>query len=567
MISDMIFSLAENEDEVELAIKHARSSSALTFDKIKKAFDSSEFKSYLLDEDAVRALSDELNAKLLDESSDEDIELSKIVAHAVDAQLSINISDDAMSAELSLSCAQGGKHLKAKEVLNFLSENEIKKGLSGAAIKLIIRQAKESESGEILSVKVAQGALAIKGDDGFIDYLTDDPMARILAPKKLADGKVDMRDLGDILFVKKGTKLAQLIAPTDGVPGYTVTGTVLESEAGEPEIIELGEGVSFFDEENTVIISDLDGMPKRIPTGVSVFEVFSVDTVDVGIGNVNFDGTLIVQGDIAEAMTVNVTGDVIVGGTIEYAKVRAGGDIIVEQGIIGHQVEGEFDGFSNSCMLVSGGFIKAKYIQYANLRAKGDITVEAYLSHSQVTLIGALWVGKESAADGKLFSCYIQGGKSIHAGIIGSLSSAATTLDFNHLLDAYAELKNKLNDKSEHLIERTRQISKLISQIENKQLEREDLLSRLNDALKKQLPLISKINKSYYQTTDKMTEHIKVIEVVATHSILSGAEISIADGICSFKREYGPTKVYYDNRIVVEPITSATEENKENESE
>mgnify|MGYP007038348998 CR=1 FL=1 len=95
----------------------------------------------------------------------------------------------------------------------------------------------------------------------------------------------------------------------------------------------------------------------------------------------------------------------------------------------------------------------------------------------------------------------------------------------------------------------------LIEEIENKQIDRAELLQKLNLALSKTLPLISKLNRLYYDNDELITSHRAEIEVIATDCIFSGTEIAIVDGLSSFQREHGPSKIIYNqNKIVVEPI-------------
>jgi len=60
-----------------------------------------------------------------------------------------------------------------------------------------------------------------------------------------------------------------------------------------------------------------------------------VENVDINSGNITFDGSLEVKGDVAEGMTIDVTGDVYIQGGVERAAVKAGHNIKVGGGIFG----------------------------------------------------------------------------------------------------------------------------------------------------------------------------------------------------------------------------------------
>ena len=52
-------------------------------------------------------------------------------------------------------------------------------------------------------------------------------------------------------------------------------------------------------------------------------------------GNIQFDGSVVIQGDVAKGMSVKATGDIEVAGIVEMASLEAGGNITVKSGVIG----------------------------------------------------------------------------------------------------------------------------------------------------------------------------------------------------------------------------------------
>ena len=544
----------ENNSEVTLVLSPVKDSSLPDINVLKRLFEQSDYKNFLYNGSELSS-SFELYKQACVENKDELMIFSCVIANATDASLEISFTENDMIASVELTPAQGGKDITMAILAKFLIDQELKQGIYQAAMKSLIKKGTDAKSSEKISLVIARGRYIVNGDNGYIDYLVSDPIDRVLRPKKLDDGSVDMRELGEICFVKKGTPIAKLIETTAGVNGFDVIGTVLEAQKGETCAFECGENTIFLNKEELVIIADMDGMPKHQPNSISVSDVFSIKNVDISTGNINFDGSVIIEGNVCVAMKVIASNDVIVTGYVESAAIKANGDIYIAQSVIGHQVEDEFDGFGNTTTLIAGGNINAKFIQYSNLRAKGDISVEQYIAQSQITLHGNLRIGREDKADGKLFSCYIQAGKSVQTGVLGSISGAVTTIDFNHLLDALDEYKDKLKNKSISTLEKTQKICEIIEEIENKQIDRAELLQKLNLALGKTLPLISKLNRQYYENDELITSHRAEIEVIATDCIYPGTEIAIVDGISSFQREYGPHRITYNNnKIVQEPI-------------
>lgn len=555
-------SLNEEDRTVTMTVNLAKGKPLPKLTVLIKEFENSPYRKYSLNKDELTS-SFELFSQTVPTDSEQPMPVfSCVVANAIDALMEITFGTDDMSASVELTCAQGGQDITMKILTKFLLENELKKGISQAGMSTLTAHANSLKSAEKITVEIAKGKKAIAGENGYIDFLVPNPIERILRPKKLEDGSVDMRDLGKLCFVKKGTKLAKLISAGTGKDGFTVKGKELKAEAGKAAKLAESEGCKFEsenpnkDENENTIIAEIDGMPKHLDESVSVTQVFNIENVDVSTGNVEFDGSIIVQGNICEAMKVIASGDVMVTGLVESAFVDAGGDICIAQSVIGHQKDDELEGFNNSVTLFAGGNVSANFIQYANIRAKGDINVVQYIAQSQITLNGNLWVGKEGKADGKIFGCYIQAGKTIHVGTLGSPSCSTVSIDFNHLVDALAEVRQKIQAKVECTLEKTQKIRKLIEQIENKEIDRVDLLSHLNSALKQYLPLLDKLGSMDLAHEKHLELHLKEIEVVVTHAILQGAEIAISDGVLAFKREYGPSNIkYFENKIVLEPIT------------
>ncbi len=551
-------SLAEEERTVTMTVSLAKGKPLPKLTSLIKEFENSLYRHYAFNEDELTS-----SFALFSETVPTDAEqalpvFSCVIANAIDAEMAITFGSDDMSAAIELTCAQGGQDITMKILAKFLLENDLKKGISQAAMNTLIAHANSSKKAEKITVDIAKGKEAVTGEDGYIDYLVSNPVERVLRPKKLDNGNVDMRDLGQLCFVKQGTKLAQLIPAGAGVDGFTVKGKELKAEEGKPAKLDESEGCKFKGKEQDIIIAEIDGMPKHLDESVSVTQVFNMESVDVSTGNIEFDGSVVVQGNVCEAMKVIASGDVMVTGLVESAFISAGGDICIAQSVIGHQKDDELEGFSNTVTLVADGNINANFIQYANIRAKGDINVVQYIAQSQVTLNGNLWVGKEGKADGKIFGCYVQAGKSIQVGTLGSPSSSTVSVDFNHLIDALAEVRQKIQAKAECTLEKTQKIGKLIAQIENKEIDRADLLTQLNSELKKYLPLLDKLNNMGCAHEKHLELHLNEIEVVVTHAILQGAEIAIADGVLAFKREYGPSNIkYVENKVVLEPITQA----------
>ena len=83
---------------------------------------------------------------------------------------------------------------------------------------------------------------------------------------------------------------------------------------------------------------------------MTVDDTFQTKGVNVGTGNINYEGAVLVNGDVTESMQVIAKGDVTINGFVESAVIRAGGDIIITEGAMGKMHE-------EDCQLIAKGSV------------------------------------------------------------------------------------------------------------------------------------------------------------------------------------------------------------------
>ena len=65
-----------------------------------------------------------------------------------------------------------------------------------------------------------------------------------------------------------------------------------------------------------------------------VDDVLLVQDVDLKVGNLRYEGSVYVLGDIRNNMSLECAGDIVVNGFVEAARIHCEGDLIVRHGII-----------------------------------------------------------------------------------------------------------------------------------------------------------------------------------------------------------------------------------------
>ena len=373
-------------------------------------------------------------------------EITYQVLERIDATISIVIDGDEMGATAEISAAQGGKHLSAKAILGAAQEAGVKKGFSKEdLVKLAHLAAKEEPTSQV-TLQIATGRLAVNGKDAVITPLVESAQSRILRPKKREDGSVDMRDLGDIICVKVGDPIAKKVPLTSGKQGYTVTATPLVPEPGNDLSLVSGDGTAISSKDENILVSQRVGLPKVIPNGMEVDEIYKIKDVNVASGNINFTGSVVIEGDVNEGMKVIASGDVTIGGFVESAMVEAGGDVTISGGIIGRKHDIEKTKITDINMSVSvnaKGNLYAKYCQYAQISCGKDIRIENQLLHSLINVHGNLKVGTEEKSNGTLIGGFIKAGKHVSAGVVGATAGSNTIISFDHKI---IKLKEQMQD-------------------------------------------------------------------------------------------------------------------------
>ena len=84
-------------------------------------------------------------------------------------------------------------------------------------------------------------------------------------------------------------------------------------------------------------MADAVGVPVALARGVRVDDVLCYDFVDATTGHIRFEGSVIVSGDVKDAMQIVATGDITVLGFVESATLQSDNEITVVKGVIGRK--------------------------------------------------------------------------------------------------------------------------------------------------------------------------------------------------------------------------------------
>ena len=549
------------KDNIDLHITPIKGGDVITEASVLKLIANSDYTKLRINtaniKNAIAELNDVLKS-LQDKETGREIDYT--VIERIDAVISITIDDDEMGATAEITSAQGGKHLSAKAILSAAQEAGVKKGFSKDDLVKLAKLASKEEPNNQTTLQIATGKLAINGKDAEIKPLVESLQSRVLRPKKREDGSVDMRDLGDIACVKVGDPLAKKVPLTSGKIGYTVTATPLSPEPGNDIALVSGEGTTISPKNENILVSEKVGLPKIIPNGMEVDEIYQIKDVSVASGNINFTGSVIIEGDVNEGMKVIASGDVTVGGFVESAMIEAGGDITIKAGIIGRKHDIEKTKITDVNMSVSvnaKGNIYAKYCQYAQINCGKDIRIENQLLHSIINVKGNLNVGTEEKSNGTLIGGFIKAGTHVSAGVVGATAGSNTIVSFDNEMSKLKEQMLDIESRLKIEKDKTTELKTASDKLKElpKDKKKPEVLKKVISAYQVHANRMGAILLEKENQDKAIQSYMESIYVEATEKLYHGVQLIIGDYKDSSRRQYGPSRMLYKERkIHIEPL-------------
>ena len=310
-------------------------------------------------------------------------------------------------------------------------------------------------------VVIARGRPSEDGADSHFEPLVQGVIHH--APTRHGDGNVDQFDINEFVVVEAGTELMRLHPATPGVDGYDVYGNAISARPGKqkPFARDLA-GTCIDPEDEHLLLAQAKGHPVILADGVRVEESITLPAVDLRSGDIRFDGSIYVKGDISAGVEIYASGDVTVKGMVEHAVIEAGGNITVGIGIVNPEPHG-IGPVPEGVHLKAAGNIQAKYVSGAWLEAGGDIIVKEYIAHSVTETAGHVLVG-QAGGQGRIFGGRCHGRKGVAANRLGSNASADTLISAGVRTPPH-EARETLLEELDRLRLEKEEIMRLISRL------------------------------------------------------------------------------------------------------
>lgn len=445
----------------------------------------------------------------------------------------LSVSEDNMTAYVRfLPASDGGTRMTYDGFMRDLHFRNITTGIMTEKL----REHFQSTGIYCTDILVAQGREAVQGTDARIEYyFNTDPHKR---PMQKEDGSVDYFQMTTINQCKKGEELARIIPEKPGEPGVDVLGNVISPREVKRQVLKFGRNIELSEDKN-VLRSMVDGHVTLVEDKVFVSSVFAVKDVDFSTGNLNFEGSIEIDGRVSENFEVKAGGNVVVNGVVEGARIIAGGNIIISKGMNG----------MGKGYLRAGGDIVVKFLENSRVIAGGYVQTEAIM-HSQVS------AGTEVRVEGRkgtIVGGYVHAADRVTAKTIGGNLGATTILE----VGVNPVVKEQYNRLQKGIAENTKTIKNAEVILENfKEKVKKGVTP--NEGQVKYMKTVAQLVEEKKAETDQLNlkmeklrgvlETQKNADVVVNDEIFSGTTIIIGEAsktlqtsyhYCKFVREKG----------------------------
>ena len=367
------------------------------------------------------------------------------------------------------------KVITRERLLEILEQNQICKGIQEDVIDRIVL----GKAGR-RAVLIAKGEIPRKGEDGWYEFFFRTDLNR--KPKILEDGSADYRNIDWFEMVKEGQKLAYYHEALEGIDGYNVRGQVIKARKGIEKRILTGSGFRM-DEDRKTYYAVVDGMITLEETEMRISNHMVLDEVTTATGNVHFDGSIHILGDVKSGALVQATGDIVIDGNVEAAKIESGGSVVLKKGMnsAGHG------------LIQAKKDVVSRFFESAKVEAKGNIEVDKSLN-SQLYADG--FITSTRAITGGIS----QSGSGFRLGNVGNQAGLHTVIKLTVDSSVWEEnrmIKNAIADVKNEL------------QMLNKSYD--EFKAKFPPEVRNTMEIFAKIEKAVY-TKNKQLEQLKTVD-------------------------------------------------------
>ena len=432
------------------------------------------------------------------------------------ARIIVEMTRDRMKATIRYDTRDGARLPTKEMVMSALSEAGVVYGINEGAIETGIRS--------LVPFVAAEGLPPIAGENAYIDRKFD----LGIQGKPIIDeaGRADYKDLNLFVLVKENQTLAIRIPQTKGTPGKNILGDPVPAQNGRPCPMPEGKNTKVVGEHR--LIATVNGQIVDKGSRISVDPRLEIKGgVGVQTGDIDFDGTVQIKGDVEQGFKVKATGDIDIRGSVNGAEVT-GRNVYISGGITG----------ADRAKVFAEHDVRTAFAENALIEAGNDVFIADIALHSQIR------AGKRLIMEdkhGQITGGHAVAGEEVSVKIIGNSSFVVTKVsvgvdpnlqkEYQALRKAYKEAKKRLT----HIMQTLNTLSKIdVNKLPKSRVESINALTR------SQFPLAGQIKRDEKRILEIETQltNMKNGRIRASGTIYPGVRLSVNNLLKSIQSEY-----------------------------
>lgn len=504
------------------------------------ALDVKEVMAYLRDKGYENFDAKELNKAITQDDEETQIYVGNWRGFYEQEQMKVTVSGDFMLAYARFyPPAEKGEAMSKEEIERDLEFAGICVGIQKEAIQQFLDKREYCKD-----ILIAKGIPPVQGKDARIRYFFQTNQNR--KPKHKEDGSVDYHDLDTINRVEAGQCLAKLEREVPGTEGTNIYGEKIQPRPAKTKRLSFSNNMEL-SEDGTELYSKVTGHVSLVGGKVFVANIYDVPAdVDTSTGNIRYDGSVYVKGNVKSGFRIDAGGDIIVEGVVEGAELYAGGQIVVKRGI-----HGISRGVLNAC-----GNIITKFIANATVVAGGYVETESIL-HSVVSAHTDVRVGGRK---GFITGGSVRAGNMVSARNIGSEMGTSTKIEVGvdpQMRERYSELQTEIRDITKELnsirpilksyMKKASQAGKILPEWER---EVQSMAKTLKEGQQRLESRQEEYQRLHDVISSESSAKIKVLE-----TLYAGVWVGISELDIHVKSNYSHSRVYKEKgEILIRPL-------------
>ncbi|KHT44158.1 hypothetical protein RJ41_18175 [Alteromonas marina] len=542
-MNGVTISFDKSRTYINIMLNPSEFTSEVDMREVRKQLESGETKRLYVSEKSLKSACDTANHYF---KTGDGTVVQERIGERKNAEVEFRLPENGMVANLVLTTPYGGKLPSLATVKSLAVKNRVVRGVSTKKIEAMLKAARNAAPGTVLEETIAKGLPARNGKNSKFVPLVPNALERVLRPQTNEGERVDMRNLGEVICVKVNTPVLRRTPPTKGRTGFDVKGNTIPAVQGEWIDFKMGTGTVVSDSDANLLMSSISGMPKYRDQIMNIDDTFICNGVNVGTGHINYEGAVLVNGDVTEKMQIKAAGDVTINGFVESAYIESGGDIIITEGAMGkvNDKQGDFQ-----CRLVAAGSIHVQHGQGIDIQCSGDITVGRQLAYSRLRCGGAVIVGQIDKPMGNLFACDIISQDRIEAGTLGAVSGSTLKVDFSPGFNQLLERKDSLDELLRQIRENNLKHKEKIDLIQAKKIPKE-LQRKAAEALElfnNESALLEWLENKANDVKAAKEHYQADIKLIANKRLYPGVSAKLNNRNWRSEREYDRAKIHYDS--------------------